>query len=293
MKSDNKVYSGILILALLITMFSIVGYQYFGEPNNNDEVVTSIKVMTYNIHLGYDYGARGNINLEKIVELIEDSEVDIIGFQESDMNRLITSNQNGIMWLAHKLKMHYYYGAPTSEGIWGVSLLSRWEIVDPTYYKLPSDETLQRIVVAVKINVPQPFGSVDVLVTHLDFESSNIQLKQIQRIIDIATIKPRAIIMGDFNTVIAQDQEGKTLDQDPSYRLLNETFDDAWVLSGGSFSELSSFYFDESDIYDVSNSRIDYIWLHGTLSVVPNSHLAKGSKSISDHRAIIVEITGS
>ena len=83
------------------------------------------------------------------------------------------------------------------------------------------------------------------------------------------------------------------MDQDPSYRLLNDTFDDAWVSSGGSFSELSSYYFDESDIYDISNSRIDYVWLYGTLFVVPNSHLALGSKSISDHRGISVEITRS
>ncbi|MFV2016182.1 MAG: endonuclease/exonuclease/phosphatase family protein, partial [Candidatus Heimdallarchaeota archaeon] len=277
MKLDTKVYSVILIIVLLITIFSILGYQYYGEPDNNDGPVSSIRVMSYNIHLGYDYGARGNINLEKIAELIKENRIDIIGFQESDTNRLASSNQNGMMWLAHKLKMYYYYGAPTSEGIWGVSLLSRWEIEDPAYYKLPSDGALQRIAVVVKINVPQPFSSVDVLVTHLDFKSSEIQLKQIQKIIDIATEKPRAIIMGDFNTVIAQDQEGKTLDQDPSYKLLNDTFDDAWVLSGGSFSELSSYYFDESDIYDISNSRIDYVWLYGTLSVVPNSHLALGS----------------
>ncbi|OLS27998.1 MAG: hypothetical protein HeimC2_09010 [Candidatus Heimdallarchaeota archaeon LC_2] len=293
MKVDHKVYSIILIISLLITVFSILGYQYLGEPNNKDEPVNSIKVMTYNIHLSYDYGAGGNINLEKIAELIEDNEVDIIGFQESDTNRLISSNQNSIMWLSHKLKMYYYYGAPTSEGIWGVSLLSRWEIEDPTYHKLPSDETLQRITLVCKINIPEPFGSIDVLVTHLDFESSEIQLKQIEKIIDIVGERPRSIILGDFNTVIAQDQEGKTLDQDPSYKLLNDTFEDAWVSSGGSFSELTSYYFDESDVYDVSNTRIDYIWLHGTLSVVPNSHLVLGSKSISDHRAIIVEITRS
>ncbi|MHA2171441.1 MAG: endonuclease/exonuclease/phosphatase family protein [Candidatus Kariarchaeaceae archaeon] len=289
MNTEVKRFSGILLVLLLVTIISIVSYQFIGEPDDNNDVVTSVRVMTYNIHLTYDFGAQGNINLVELKELIEENDPDIIGLQESEGNRLVSSNQNAVMWLAHKLKMHYYYGAPTSEGIWGVALLSRWKIQDPVVEYLPSEDALQRIAVVANIAVPDPFGTVNVIVTHLDFQDNVTQMAQVSRILDLTVPMDRAIIMGDFNTVIAQDK-GKSVTEDPSYQLLNTVFTDAWVVSGGTLDEVTSYYFDETDDYNVTNSRIDYIFLVGGLSVEPGSHLVLGSKSISDHRAIQVEI---
>ncbi|MHA2091436.1 MAG: endonuclease/exonuclease/phosphatase family protein, partial [Candidatus Kariarchaeaceae archaeon] len=248
MNTEVKRFSGILLVLLLVTIISIVSYQFIGEPDDNNDVVTSVRVMTYNIHLTYDFGAQGNINLVELKELIEENDPDIIGLQESEGNRLVSSNQNAVMWLAHKLKMHYYYGAPTSEGIWGVALLSRWKIQDPVVEYLPSEDALQRIAVVANIAVPDPFGTVNVIVTHLDFQDNVTQMAQVSRILDLTVPMDRAIIMGDFNTVIAQDK-GKSVTEDPSYQLLNTVFTDAWVVSGGTLDEVTSYYFDETDDY--------------------------------------------
>ncbi len=292
MNKESKIFTGILLGLLLITILSISLFQLTGKPDPDDSPVDSIKVMTYNIHLAYDFGTQGQYNLVELKELIEDNDPDIIGLQESEGNRAVSSNQNAIMWLAHQLEMYYYYGPPTSDGVWGVSLLSRWKIESPKVENLPSKDSLQRVAVLAEIRVPAPFGPIDIVVTHLDFQKKEVQLAQIEKIIDLTSAMDRAIIMGDFNTVIAQDEDGVALAEDLAFQLLNNSFDDAWYLSGGAFDEMTSYYFDETDDYDVDNSRIDYIWLKGNnLFPVLNSHKVLGTKSISDHRAIFVEIT--
>ncbi|MHA2252955.1 MAG: endonuclease/exonuclease/phosphatase family protein [Candidatus Kariarchaeaceae archaeon] len=300
MNKETKIYGGLLLGLLLITVISTLSYDLLGQPDDPEDSVTSVRIMTYNIHLTYDYGAGGQYNLQKLKDLIEDNNADIIGLQESEGNRLISSNQNAIMWLAHQLGMYYYYGAPTSDGIWGVSLLSRWEIEDPSIEKLSSEDALQRIAVVAKIKVPQPFGTLDVIVTHLDFQEKETQIKQTEEVIALTSSMDRIVIMGDFNTVIGQYKEDKTLEEDDTYQLLNDTFVDAWVVAGGPFDENTSFYFEEAfepedDEFELSNTRIDYIWLKGSLSPLNNdeSPLVLGDKDTSDHRAILIEITTS
>lgn len=278
-----SIFMRFILVISLLSLISVGSYELLGKVDEKDNV-SSINVMTYNVHLFYDEGVRGNINLENIKTLIENSGADIIALQESDGNRMATMNQNGLKWLANSLNMDYHYGANTKDGIWGVSILSRWEITKIEVAYLPSAEALQRIAVIATITVPS-IGEVNVLATHLTYQSAADQLSQIKEIIKLTSGK-NFIIMGDFNTVIAQEA-GDTLLEDEGFQLLNDTFADGWVLAGGTDDVTTSYPFADQGI---ENSRIDYIWLLGDWIAVEDTAKIFGEKTDSDHRAIMIEV---
>jgi endonuclease/exonuclease/phosphatase family metal-dependent hydrolase len=245
--------------------------------------------MSYNTHLFFTEGTRGENNLVEVRDLISDSGASIIGLQESEGNRMVSSNQQGVKWLANELGMHYYNGPDSKDDVWGVSLLSEYPILSQKTVLLPSENALNRVVIVGKLDLPQNYADITVLVTHLSFQSPNDQLNQIESIIDITNdINGPFILMGDFNLVLAQQLDNLPLEQDPSFITLNGTYRDGWIEAGGSFDESTSYPF--LDDPTVDNSRIDYIWLSPEWTVVTSSAQIHGNRDVSDHRAIEIEI---
>jgi len=285
LKILNKQQSTILLIIILT--IGLAFYQSY-RPSHTESVDT-IKVMTYNVHLFTDMGSSGQNNLVEIAQLIKDAGADIIGLQESEGSRMASSNQYGVKWLADELNMYYYFGPSTHLGVWGVSLLSRWEILNPRVELLPSEGTLQRVAIVAEIDIPSPFGKISVIVTHLSFDLQEVQLAQAEKIVELAKNNDKTIAMGDFNTVIAQ-LDGKSINDDPTFVLLNNSLVDSWVESGGAADENTSFHFSEAEP-DINNTRIDYIWYLGDFTVIIGNHQVLGDESVSDHRAILVEFT--
>lgn len=279
-----------MYLVISMIALNLIFAGFYSIQNYEEPAPDSIKVMTYNIHLLYSNTpeTQGNYILNELRDLIEESEAGIIGLQESDTSRVVAGNQHGVKWLANQLDMYYYFGADTQDESWGVSLLSKWEITGAQAISLPSENALQRVAVVATVNIPEPFGPVDVLVTHLTYQSVEDQADQIAKIIDLSDeFDNRFMVMGDFNLVLNQEA-GSTLETDPSFLVLNNTYTDGWIAAGGAFDEFTSYYF--ADEVELANSRIDYIWLSDGWDVVENSAQILGDESLSDHRAVLIEI---
>ncbi|MHA2503388.1 MAG: endonuclease/exonuclease/phosphatase family protein, partial [Candidatus Kariarchaeaceae archaeon] len=153
---------------------------------------------------------------------------------------------------------------------------------------LPSEEALNRVAIVVTLDLGDQL--ITVINTHLTFQSPSDQLGQVDSIIAITDdLTTPYIVMGDFNTVLAQSEESpRDITEDPSYIALTEAYRDGYVEAGGAADETTSYFFESEGL---ANARIDYIWLSSEWTVGASSAQVLGDESISDHRAIAIVVS--
>jgi endonuclease/exonuclease/phosphatase family metal-dependent hydrolase len=217
------------------------------------------------------------VNQHLVLDIINRSGADIIALQEAFGNR-INGTILGTSWLAAKLGMYNFKTASSDDHVNGVTLLSRWPIIEQKYTLLRKETTnrFSRIVIQVKID--SPYGELIVLMTHLDTPRRSVdQLKQVNEITKMTQNTPHAIIMGDFNIFDSFLYE--------PYRRLTTAFSDAWIASGKLAIEGRTWPANFPIL------RVDYIWLTGIeWSVVKSSAKLVGNSRISDHLGVYVEV---
>jgi endonuclease/exonuclease/phosphatase family metal-dependent hydrolase len=155
----------------------------------------SIVVMTYNIHQGFN--TEGRINPWQLLETIRAVNPDILALQESDMNRITSTNVDIVQWLAHKLNMYAYFGPQTRYQIYGVAILSKYPLQNANTYLLPSIED-QRVL--VRADIEYAGHSVSVYSVHMGLSEED-RTKQAQIVTNLLSLgKEWKILMGDFNS---------------------------------------------------------------------------------------------
>ncbi len=249
------------------------------EPKSNQ----IIRIMTYNIHQFYvaDYVSTtektGRYVFEELLKVIEAANPDIIGLQENEGLRLSSGNQNGVLWLAEKLGMHYYYGPPTSAQIYGEAILSKWPIKEQEWKQLPSPEGIERGIARVVID--SPFGELLVFNTHFEIDRfKTAQREQANFVVEYVGGQ-KAIVLGDFNTRADQNDE--------AYHILYSAFTYGLVEAGFHPNATIGFSSPATD----PTHKIDYIWLtRGHWTAVPNSYKTYGNPDASDHLGVLIEL---
>ena len=274
----SNVLNSVRIILLAVVVVSMAGI------NANELLVvrtspdsSRLKIMTFNIHQYFSIGQTGLYNLEQVRDVILESGADVVGLEESEGARISSSNVNGVQWLAHKTGMkYYYYGPPTSAQVYGVSLLSRFPILNAHYVNLPVEQSIERVAIVVEIDTGELAGKLPIIVTHFQTPKYTVdRYNQAVKIIDITHNFPYAIILGDFNT------HPDITDQ--TFELLNSSFSDAWILAGDTSNGGTSYSSSGSAV-----RRIDYIWLKGPWMVLNCMNF--GSPRASDHRAVYAEL---
>ncbi|WP_233881276.1 endonuclease/exonuclease/phosphatase family protein [Virgibacillus halodenitrificans] len=164
-----------------------------------------VNVMSYNIHHGV--GLDGKLDLNRIAEVIEDAEADIIGIQEVDRYYGARSDfQDQAKELAKILGYHYVYGAnlnlAPAEGReenrqYGTGILSKYPIIDSENILLNSFGNEQRGLLRAKINVRGVH--VNFYNTHLGL-TVNERVAQVEEINNVKNIFPGpSVLVGDLN----------------------------------------------------------------------------------------------
>ncbi|UCE12774.1 MAG: endonuclease/exonuclease/phosphatase family protein, partial [Candidatus Heimdallarchaeota archaeon] len=266
----------ICLMIIVISTGGIIFYEVLTPVRDPD--TTHLKVMNFNIHQYFSIAQTGLYNLEQVRDVILDSQADVVGLQESEGSRITSSNMNGVQWLVRQTGMkYYYYGPPTSAQIYGVSLLSRYPILNPRYVDLPAEQSIERVAIVAEIETGTLAGQLPVIVTHFQTNRySEDRLAQAQTIVSISENFEKALILGDFNT--------RPNGTDPTFTLLNSSFSDAWIHAGNDPSEGATSYSDDG----VAIHRIDYIWMKGSWTVLRCETF--GSTRTSDHRAVYAEL---
>jgi endonuclease/exonuclease/phosphatase family metal-dependent hydrolase len=244
------------------------------SPNPPDR---EIRVMSFNIHHGV--GIDGQLDLQRIADLVRDNEVDVVGLQEVDRHWSERSDfVDQASWLARELKMHVVYGAnldrdPLQPGQprrqYGTAILSKQPILNWDNTFLPQYEGHeQRGLLRARIvlrGVP-----VQVYNTHLQHNDANERIEQTAAVKElIGTPDDSVVLVGDLNA---------TPDA-PEIATLVDDLVDAWEEAG------------VGDGYTIPagdpNRRIDYVL---TSNDVVARSAAVVTSDASDHLPVHADV---
>lgn len=214
---------------------------------------SQLKVMTYNIQQGFD--RVGNQDLEGQLAVIRAVEPDILGLQESDTARVANGNVDTVRFFADRLDMYSYYGPTTITGTFGIALLSRYPLEDPsTFYMYSEGEQTASIQAGVYVDG----HDYQVFVTHLGNDGPIFQLQDLLERIDGLE---NVIAMGDFNFRPATDQ----------YALMTRRLEDSWLLKWPGGREIPGYS---------PEKRIDHIFVSPGTRVLESEYVVDPA---SDH----------
>src|SRR5438105_2071851 len=244
---------GIPFAALLLTPQS---------PPSKDPT-TPFRVMTYNIHQGFNAGQVPSLDM--LVDVISRESPDVLVLQEVVRGWMIDEQHDALGVLAERLDMPYVF-APNIGDLYGNAILSRFPMTDVkrVHFALEGGAKHQpRGAVGVRV------GDVLIVTTHLDdiADSSAIRQEQVRTILREWDGERVAIIAGDMNA------EPGSLEM----ALLSEA-------GYGDLGEPA-----RGTTMDDPPKRIDYIWGIGVNAQGPPN--TAWSLAASDHRAVVVNVT--
>lgn len=163
-------------------------------------------MLTYNIHHGR--GIDRKLDLNRIAEVIKESDADLIGLNEVDR---CFSRRSGyidqLSWLSEKLNMHHAFGAAITfrsrmsdfYGQYGNALLSRYPIVFQKNYLLYFFRGIFEDRALLEADVQIQDQTLKIYVTHLSLSPLR-QNKQIEYMLKkLKETELPVIVCGDFN----------------------------------------------------------------------------------------------
>ena len=230
----------LILLGISIIIAPSLCVVFYPEPHPAHPQSESLVLMTYNIHQGYN--TEGKINPWDILEPFNEINPHVIVLQESDMNRITSTNVDIVRWLAQKLDMYSYFGPPTRHQIYGVTILSKFPLIATETYFLTSRED-QRVLIRGDIEYRGSRISIYGVHIGLSEEDRTIQTAQI---LDILSRNPLdKILMGDLNST----------PDSPQMEAFLRLFSDVWTAAGHSADDPSSYTFSSTH----REKHIDYI----------------------------------
>jgi endonuclease/exonuclease/phosphatase family metal-dependent hydrolase len=248
---------GVPLVALLLTPQS----PPTEEPRN------SFRLMTYNIHQGFNAGQVPSLDM--LVEVVSRESPDVLLLQEVVRGWMIDEQHDALGVLAERLGMPYVF-SPNIGDLYGNAILSRFPMTDVkrVHFAIqPSVRHQPRGAVGVRI------GDVLIVTTHLDdiSDSSAIRQEQVRTILREWDGEKIAVIAGDMNAEPGSLEMG--LFSEAGYGDLAEPAGPTTTM-------------------DDPPKRIDYIWGIGVIGSSPHT-VSAAPVPPSDHRAVVVNVTKS
>jgi len=235
----NRFYRSIRVISILLFFVSLClgGITSIARRR-------TIRVMTYNIHVGV--GMDKKLNLARIAGVINQQHPDLVGLQEVDRGVERTQRIDEIAELAQLTKMEYAFAfnLKYQGGQYGVAILSKSPILASDHHLyLNTREAERRGFIRAEVRIGGRL--INFVTTHLDYQYEDGRVYEAQQLLAaMKDVKGPLIVVGDFNDVPAGE----------AYKLTRQSFDDAW------FSLQPN---DEGFSYpaDKPAKRIDYIFM--------------------------------
>lgn len=211
----------IYVLAVLQLLSIAIAYLRFPTndytPYHKEEKVVTFGIWT--VHFGLDNNMWSSEL--RIRDLIEELEVDVVGFLESDNQRIIMGNRDVTQVLADELGMYVDYGPGPNKHTWGACLLSKFPILNSTHHLLPSP--VGELAPAVHATLDIYGELVDVVVFHSgqeeDPEDRRLQSLYLSALMGSS---PRPMVLlsylvtkpleGNYNTYVSERSGMKDID---------------------------------------------------------------------------------
>jgi endonuclease/exonuclease/phosphatase family metal-dependent hydrolase len=211
----------IYILLLLQLLSASIAYlrfpSYDYQPYHKDSKLITAGIWT--IHFSIDNDAWSSER--RMESLIRETELDVVGLLESDLQRIIMGNRDTTQYLAEELGMWVDYGPGPNKHTWGCALLSKFPIVNSTHHLLPSP--VGELAPAIAATIDAYGELVDVYVFHSgqeeDPEDRRLQTEYLTELmgksdrpsilLSYLVIKPGE---GNYNTWVSEKSGMKDID---------------------------------------------------------------------------------
>lgn len=195
--------------AASVLSLAAFGYVITADFVAEEGLEDPVRFMTYNLHSAFN--TEGAMDVEAIARVVEDSQADVVAFQEMPRGRLISATTDLMTLLQVRLGFEYvaYFG--TTDPVWGNAVFSRFPITGFGTDFLPLVGTpMQRGYLGATVDL----GDLDVLVisTHLQHVNDSdthdddpeadllpVHTEQIDAILASWGGQKPAVLMGDFN----------------------------------------------------------------------------------------------
>lgn len=211
----------IYILLFLQLLSASVAYlrfpSYNYEPYHKDEKLITAGIWTIHFSIDNDMWS----SERRMETLIRETELDVVGLLESDLQRIIMGNRDTTQYLAEELGMWVDYGPGPNKHTWGSALLSKFPIVNSTHHLLPSP--VGELAPAIHATIDAHGELVDVFVFHSgqeeDPEDRKLQSEYLSKLMG-STNRPAILLsylviepgMGNYNTYVSDESGMKDID---------------------------------------------------------------------------------
>jgi endonuclease/exonuclease/phosphatase family metal-dependent hydrolase len=232
---------------LFVLIFALLGTLSLGVPaaRLSPTAVSkhSLRVMTYNIHVGV--GMDKKLDIERIADVIHSQHPDLVGLQEVDRGVKRTELRDEILELAKLTGMEFAFAhnLDYQGGQYGVAILSRFPIQKIDHRKYENTREAERrgmIRVEIKLNG----RIVNFVTTHLDYQNEDGRVFETEQLLKfLQPVNGPLIVVGDFNDEPAG----------AAYKLMLKRFQDGWI-AGKANQEGLSYPADQP------SKRIDYVF---------------------------------
>lgn len=232
----------------------------------------SLRIMTYNIHVGV--GMDKKLDLQRIADVIKNEHPDLVGLQEVDRGVKRTEGRDEISELATMTGMSYAFAhnVDYQGGQYGVAILSRFPIGTIDHRKYENTREAERRGM-IRIQVDIGGRTVNFVTTHLDYQYEDERIFESEQMLRfLQDIEGPLIVVGDFN----DEPAGR------AYKLMGSTFADAWIRSRAKEEGLSY-------PADKPTKRIDYVFTRQSDGIKAKKAWVVNTTA-SDHLPVVVDL---
>ncbi|KAJ5094421.1 hypothetical protein N7456_010282 [Penicillium angulare] len=203
----------IYVLAALQLLSVSVAYLRFPtndyQPHHPEEKVVTAGIWT--VHFGLDNNMWAAER--RMRDVLGELELDVIGFLESDNQRIIMGNKDVTQYIAEDLGYYTDFGPGPNKHTWGSALLSKFPIVNSTHHLLPSP--VGELAPAIHATLDMYGEMVDIVVFHSGQEEDPEDRRlQSQYLANLMGSSPRPLILlsylvtkpleGNYNTYVSE-----------------------------------------------------------------------------------------
>ncbi|OMH86327.1 Protein cwh43 [Zancudomyces culisetae] len=143
------------------------------EPFNPKERIITSAIWTIHFDIDNDLWTAE----QRILEAVQDLKPDVMGFLESDTERIIMGNRDWTQYLGEKLGYYVDYGPSPRKHTWGCAMLSKFPIKKSEHLLLPSPAG--ELACAIYATLDVHGRDVDVIISH-NGQEENLLDRQLQ-----------------------------------------------------------------------------------------------------------------
>ncbi|KAK5135194.1 hypothetical protein LTR08_005581 [Meristemomyces frigidus] len=204
------------LLSASIAYLRFPAYNY--EPYHKDNKLITAGIWTIHFSIDNDMWS----SERRMESLIRETELDLVGLLESDLQRIIMGNRDTTQYLAEQLGMWVDYGPGPDKHTWGCALLSKFPIINSTHHMLPSP--VGELAPAIHATIEAYGELIDVYVFHSgqeeDPEDRRLQTEYLTTLMGQSN-RPGILLsylitrphQGNYNTWVGEKSGMKDIDR--------------------------------------------------------------------------------